>query len=892
MPDFARMLDELQYNIIVMLAGVHWSLQKALLMAGYTIKLINQFLIDNAFVPIISQTNDSLRIAVGYVFIVALLVLGITYLLAAFIRLEVVSPRSAIMWYVAGLLFFSIGPSFYQGMNTFRLNIAQVMYLSVLNGVQSNTGSAFASLSQINSNDLALGPLCDQFDVYLPGATGAGPIDGLDIAMAYLRGHAQDVMGYPQPVYSPGCGIYLQNPNPSTWAGPGGTSVVPMDWNMEGGYFDHTISPITWDEIDETQRHTAVSMAGASQRRALTAWPLLVFGLVEQIVHLLITIAMGITFISFGLAILFAFFKRTESIAHNMINQWIELIVQTMAISLVQALVTGFFLAGAAAGSAPAMIGIGLLSLVFILITMWSGVKAVWNSFNRLFNAMGQVTGNVLLSPGSVTSAAVTGAAAVATGGATLATSMGSNALAGMNALNNGATPAQAAGLAFGGFQSLSGAARTLTHLPGLRDTALGEAAEQFTEGAVTRQVARNIPVVGRVTGPLVGAMLLSDRDPAQAEYDDYGRVVSRPMLVPAVGEALDSWTLPKDAKRKRGTRGADDAEWFEDENGEMISSFTPARARRTGMFTPIGSVPLSEAEGGTSEDRRQRERSDYAAEMNEEEMEQHVSDALSASTGTHSPLGAMVEQEGKTDMSRFDQAAARLEQSAEALANVARLQMQVMLGQLKVSGGGDVAGVMGDVVRQTQADRLQNGQPAAGGIDHLTVADRMAQAMGMMPVGGDKPAVQENLPRFGLFADQALHMGISGAQAEQVVREVKSSPDGRLSEPTHTALVEQVHADQHVSYGTAREEVNRLEHSAQMLPNEITAFGMMAVPQTAVPSIEVRPQVMVEPDITVEPQVDVTVAAPQEDGDAAYTEAMQKQAALGGSGSVIGGSS
>src|SRR5689334_2574157 len=122
MPDFARMLDELQYNIIVMLAGVHWSLQKALLMAGYTIKLINQFLIDNAFVPIISQTNDSLRIAVGYVFIVALLVLGITYLLAAFIRLEVVSPRSAIMWYVAGLLFFSIGPSFYQGMNTFRLN--------------------------------------------------------------------------------------------------------------------------------------------------------------------------------------------------------------------------------------------------------------------------------------------------------------------------------------------------------------------------------------------------------------------------------------------------------------------------------------------------------------------------------------------------------------------------------------------------------------------------------------------------------------------------------------------------------------------------------------------------------------------------------------------------
>jgi len=833
MPDFARMIDELFYSVIVLIAGVHWSLQEALLMAGFTVKLVNNWLIENAFMPIIAQTNNSLSLAISVVFVVALLVLGITYLLAAFIRLDVVSPRSAIMWYLAGVLFFTIGPSFYQGMNTFRLNISQVMYLSVLQGLDDNAGD-FSSLEQVNSNDLDLGALCDQFDVYLPGATGPGPIDGLDITMAYLRGHAQDVMGYPQPVYSPGCGIYLQNPNPSTWAGEGGTSVVPMDWNMEGNYFDHNVSPITWDDVEDSVRDRAVSMAGSSQQRALTAWPLLLFGLVEQIVHLLITIAMGITFVSFGVAILFAFFKRTESIAHSIINQWIELIVQTTIIALIQALVIGFFLAGAATGSAAAIIGIGLICLVFIVITMWSGIKAVWNSFNRLFNAMGQVSGNVLLSPGSVTSAAVTGATAAATGGASLMTSMGSNALAGMNAMNNGATTAQTAGLMFGGFNSLSGAARTLTHLPGLRGTALGEAAEQFTEGVATRQVARNIPVIGRAAGPLVGAALLSDRDPAKAEYDEYGRV-SRPMLVPAVGEALEDWTLPKDAKRKRSARSANDADWFEDENGEMIAGFTPARARRTGMFTPIASVPLNEGDEDKSDAHRRQERSDYAAEMNSEEMEQHVSDALRASTGTHSTLGAMMERDGKSDMTRFDQVAARLEQSAEALANVARLQMQVMLGQLKVTGGGDVAGVMGDVIRGMQTERVQNGQSAVGGIDHLTVADRMARAMGVMPVGGEKPPVQEDLSRFGLPADQALRLGISGNQAEQVVREVKSSPDGRLTDETRTALVEQVRADGNMSYDTAREEVNRLEHSAQMLPNEITAFGMMAVPQAAV---------------------------------------------------------
>jgi len=650
--------------------------------------------------------------------------------------------------------------------------------------------------------------------------------------------------------------------------------VVPMDWNMPGGYFDHTTSPGTWDGVDEGVRDAAVALA-------------------EQVVHLLITIAMGITFVSFGVAILFAFFKRTESIAHNIINQWIELIVQTTIIALIQALVIGFFLAGAATGSAAAIIGIGMICLVFIVITLWSGIKAVWNSFNRLFNAMGQVSGNVLLSPGSVTSAAVTGAAAAATGGASLMTSMGSNALAGMNALNNGATTAQTAGLMFGGFGSLSNAARTLTHLPGVRGTALGDAAEQFTEGAATRQVARNIPVIGRAAAPLVGAALLSDRDPAKAEYDEYGRLVSRPMLVPAVGEALEGWTLPRDAKRKRGARPQHDADWFEDENGEMVSGFTPARARRTGMFTPVASVPMNEGGEDKSDARRRQERSDYAAEMNSEEMEQHMSDALRSSTGTHSTLGAKIEKDGKGDMSRFDQVAARLEASAEALANAARLQMQVMLGQLKVSGGGDVAGVMGDVIRGMQTERIQNGQPAVGGTDHLTVADRMARAMGIMPVGGENPPIQQDVSRFGLFADQALRLGISGTQAEQVVREVKSSPDGRLSEPTRAALVEQVRSEGNLSYDSAREEVNRLEHSAQMLPNEISAFGMMAVPQTVVqPPLEVRPQIEVEPDIIVEPQVDVTVEAPENDGDAAYTEAMRKQAALSGSGSVIGGSS
>lgn len=779
MPDFARMIDELQYSIIVLIAGIHWSLQEAVFMAGYTIKLVNQWLIEHAFVPVIAQTNSSLGVAVGYVFVVALLVLGITYMLAALVRLDVVSPRSALMWYVAGALFFTIGPSFYQGMNEFRLNIGQVMYLSVLDGMASNAGD-FSSLAQVNSNDLGLGALCDHFDVYLPGATGPGSIDGLDIAMAYLRGHAQDVMGYPQPHYSPGCGAYFLNPNPSTWAGAGGTSVVPMDWNFDGAYFDHNVSPVMWDVLDGAGRHAAVSMAGSSQQRALTAWPLLIFALVEQIIHLLITIAMGITFVSFGVAILFAFFKRTESIAHNIINQWIELIVQTAIIALIQALVIGFFLAGAATGSAAAIIGIGMICLVFIVITMWSGVKAVWNSFNRLFNAMGQAAGYVLLTPGTVTSAAMNRTASATVGAAAATASVGSSALAGLNALNSGATAAQTAGLMFGGIGSLTGAARTLTHLPGLRGTALGEAAEQFAEGAVTRRVGEHMPVVGRIAAPLIGARLLSDRDPAHAEYDDRGRLASRPMIVPAVGEALASWIIPRQAS----SDSTDDA------------AVSPSGTRRTGVFIPAPETETREAS----------ERQTYADDMRGEEMETHLTERL---------------------------------------------------GQLRVSGSAEIASVLGDVIR------LLGGHGALG-VDHLSVAHALAQAVGVTP-SDDRPPVRDDLSRFGVFVDQAARLGLTPEQTERVGRQINETRDRRLPDDTRADLIRHaIHGG--ASRDVAEREVTRLEVTARLLPDTLTAHGLVNVPP-----------------ITVSPQIDVTVAGPE-------ANPAKTTAAMDGSGSIIRG--
>ncbi|MEL6526477.1 MAG: hypothetical protein AAFQ07_12295, partial [Chloroflexota bacterium] len=531
-------------------------------------------------------------------------------------------------------------------------------------GLESNFGNGFDSLSNVTSTDLGLYPICDYLGPYLP--SGSGGIDGLDVALAYLRADGVDVMGYAYPQHAFQCPPHLYHPGTGDYV-----SAVPQEWFFEDSYFDLRVGPIFLPTMEATERSASLNMASSVQGRLLTAWPLVVFGVAEQLIYLLITVAQGITFLSFAIAILFAFFKKTEVIARSIIDQWIELIVLTIALAVVQSLMASFFLLGTASGSSSVVLGVGLMALIFILIALWSGVKAVWSSFNRLFGALGQATGGAMMTPGkAVTSVASVGASAV---GAYVGTQ--ANVLAGMGALRSGATASQAAGITFGGSQTLSGAARTLAYLPGIRGTSLGDAAEQFTEGSITRTIARRVPVVGRVTGPMVGAMLLTNRHPDNAEYDEHGRMTNRPMLVPAIGEGLDRFVVPVGAPAPR--RNPIDPDYIETEDGEMLPIASTLRPRRTGYFTLDEPLPFADEPPNTS-------RTNYANEMQGEEMEQHVSDVMRSSTGVHSTLGNLIENEPSSDAEQLVQAANRL---------------QMVAGQLQVSGTADVASVLGDVV-------------------------------------------------------------------------------------------------------------------------------------------------------------------------------------------------
>jgi hypothetical protein len=436
--------------------------------------------------------------------------------------------------------------------------------------------------------------------------------------------------------------------------------------------------------------------------------------------------------------------------------------------------------------------------------------------------------------------------------------------MAGATALRSGATPAQAAGLTFGGVEPLADAARAITRLPNLRGTPLGDTAEQFTEGATVRRVARDVPIYGPALGPRVGAQLLSDYDPEKAIYNKKGEVIGRPMLVPAVGDKLEAMTYPL-GKRPRKvdearTEAAGQMEWIEDEEGELLPAFTPLKRKRMGTFTPIAPTPTDAA----ADEELARERETYADDMRGEEMEQHMSEVAQSGAGRGT---------GKSDSDtsgelryRNESAAGRLERSAEALERAAG----TMTGSLRVTGSADVTSVMGDVMR------LLGGR-GAGGVDHLSVAGLMAQAVGVTPLADGKPPVRDDLARFGMFVDGAARLGLTPEQTERVGREVTESPDRRMAPETRAELL-----DGAVAAGRSREEaereVNRLEIAARLLPNEITAYGTMPVPP-----------ITVAPDVTVAPNI--TVEAPDESSDASdYDDAMHSNSSLSGSEGMLGG--
>ena len=367
--------------------------------------------------------------------------------------------------------------------------------------------------------------------------------------------------------------------------------------------------------------------------------------------------------------------------------------------------------------------------------------------------------------------------------------------------------------------------------MPGLRSTGLGEAAGQYIEGASTRQVGDSLlgaaPVVGgalkRLGGASMGAALLSDRNPdhAEAHLNEQGQAVWRqPMLQRstdnAVGGLLSGPTWqPGQISAQSGTPLRENDGAPVNREGVRAEAESPQSGWGRGvLFTPLA----VNNDGNLDETLDQDFKRDLSADRS----------ARGGTDNSAEPLNRAGQ--------RLDEAGGALKTGADALtraaqANPTQKTMEQVEGRLNVSGANNVAPVMARVVESLHQQNHSTGQEGA---NTERVSAAMAGAMGISPVehnGQVVPPIEGRVSRYQMFADQALRMGLSGDEAQQVVREVKASPDGRLQPMTRDRLAHAQHEERGEAWADSVQSVQTLEHSARLLPNTISAYGTRAMP-------------------------------------------------------------
>ncbi|QPC80916.1 hypothetical protein G4Y79_14500 [Phototrophicus methaneseepsis] len=459
---------QLVYSVLFEVGAVVWGLQRAFLLTGYVVMSMTDWLVSQAFTPLLTALGAQTEIFLVPTFTIALLVLALSYLIAMFLRVRVVEFKSALIWFLLALLLFQGGAQLYGGIEEARRDIADTFYQQGL-AIMSDGGGALAVLSDIGNGAEAPIPVpTNQFASFLASDQD---IDGLDVAMSYIGADSYDVV--------------------APASAPHPIERLPWLYLNEGGYFDPATGSIAFASMSQVEREAAIGRGVQGISRLVMGSLVSIFGVLEQVIHLALAIAMGLAFASAFIAILFAFFKHTEVLVWSVLKLVIELFVQSIIISLFLSLIISFVLVGAVTGNAVVTFGTALVGLLLVIILLLASFRAIWNGINRLFGAMSQVTGGTISSPGSVAAGAVGMAAGGAMGAAGTAL-----------ALSSGNSLAQSAGIALGGNSTLTRAAYMTSLMPNMRGTRFGDMASEFAEGAIARTAL----------GPVVAGAILPKR--------------------------------------------------------------------------------------------------------------------------------------------------------------------------------------------------------------------------------------------------------------------------------------------------------------------------------------------------------------------------------------------
>jgi hypothetical protein len=469
-------IQTLVWNVLFEVAALLWLVNRALLSVGYFIMALTGWITQNAFAPLLTVISDQTGVLVGPIFVLALTILGLTYILAVFGNFEVVNLRAATLWLLFAGFLFTFGPSAYTGMENLRRLMGGGFYEAGVTALNDASSASGLSVIGATPGDTIPAPT-DQFGQFLPGVPGAAAVDGLDVALAYVAADGYDALA----------------------AAGSSHPIARLPYQMvalnQGGFFDPATGPTMFGSMSDQDRQASIGQGIQGVWRLFTLLFIVIFGIIEQLVNFLMACAFAVAFFSMFIAVLFAFFRRTEPIAWGALNLIIELFIQSLINSLLMSLILGFVMIGANTNNAILLLGTSIVGLYLSWNLLQGCIKGLMNSTERLYKSFSAATGGNFATLGETNQAAVSAALSAATGASVLA---------------GGGSFLQAAGATFGDqrtAQAMNYAARML----GGEDTLLGSAAQALGEGASARSLG------GPLGGYLLGKQTQQRRNDQQA---------------------------------------------------------------------------------------------------------------------------------------------------------------------------------------------------------------------------------------------------------------------------------------------------------------------------------------------------------------------------------------
>ena len=407
-PDLGAVRDGIIFNLLNMIGGILWTLDRIMLMVSSILHWFRVLLVggggqDNLLGILMTQLlqgNELLKQLVYLGLMLAFIVMSFTLIARPLIgRFQAVDFQKVILWFFIAVLMFSAGPGMVAGLESTRLGLQEQAHLIASTIQYQNEINRFNN--QVVPNTVGDFWLPGQTPGYVPhlfgtavGSDCSAGCNGLDAAAAFLgaeegditgaRAEARNTGGYPQALY---------------------------------------IRYFTWRDGNEEERAASLRNASDGVMRLLEGLLPAFFSIIEALIFLLFGIAAMVLFISLPVAIPFAFFSLTEVIAASVLRAYLFLVLRTFVVATMMAFLVQMLIIFAERGTVLVFVSIAGLTMLISFQFVHMAAHAVTGALNVIGSAVGSATGmnarqvDPFAAAGRVAGLAALTGVAVATGG-------------------------------------------------------------------------------------------------------------------------------------------------------------------------------------------------------------------------------------------------------------------------------------------------------------------------------------------------------------------------------------------------------------------------------------------------------------------------------------------